>query len=109
MAPEQTRANTQLDARADIYAMGMSLYELTTGVLPFESLIEAPLATLLAAQREADPDPPSRYLPADTPAELADRIDRIFMRACAKRPESRFQTAKEMLAALQQPLGVAFA
>ncbi len=107
MAPEQTRANSKLDARADIYAMGMSLYELATGVLPFESLLEAPLATLLAAQREAQPDPPSRYLPEDTPPELAERIDQIFARACAKRPESRFQTAKEMLAALQLPLGVA--
>ena len=64
MAPEQTRANTRIDARADIYAMGMSLFELTTGLLPFESLIYAPLATLLAAQREAEPDPPSRWLPA---------------------------------------------
>ncbi len=106
MAPEQTRANTRIDARADIYAMGMSLFELTTGLLPFESLIDAPLATLLAAQREAEPDPPSRWLPATTPPELADRVDQIFARACAKRPESRFQTAREMLAALQAPLGV---
>lgn len=106
MAPEQTRANTQVDARADIYALGMSLYELTTGVLPFESLLDAPLATLLAAQREAEPEPPSRWLPASTAPELAERIDQLFARACAKRPESRFQTAKEMLAALQAPLDV---
>ena len=38
--------------------------------------------------------------------ELAERIDQIFARACAKRPESRFQTAREMLAALQAPLSV---
>ncbi len=104
MAPEQTRANTQIDPRADIYAMGMSLYELTTGVLPFESLLDAPLATLLTAQREAEPEPPSHWLPASTPPELAARVDQLFARACAKRPEARFQTAKEMLAALQTPL-----
>ncbi len=104
MAPEQTRTGAVIDARADLYAVGMSLYELTTGVLPFESLIDAPLATLLAAQREADPDPPSRWLPASTPPALADRIDLLFARACAKRPEWRFQSAKEMLAALQAPL-----
>ncbi len=104
MAPEQTRSGVGIDPRADIYAVGMSLFELTTGVLPFEGLLDAPLATLLEAQREGDPGPPSALMPATTPPELAERVDLLVARACAKRPESRFQSAREMLAALDAPL-----
>lgn len=100
IAPEQTMFGARLDARADIYAAGASLYELATGVLPFEELVEAPLTTLLAAHREVEPPPPSARMPADTPPELADRLDRVFARACAKQPARRFGSAREMLAAL---------
>jgi hypothetical protein len=41
---------------------------------------------------------------AGTDPALAERIDDVFAQACAKRPERRFQTAREMLAALQAPL-----
>ena len=104
MAPEQTVTGAAIDARADIYAVGMSLFELTTGALPFEGLIDAPMATLLAAHREGDPGLPSALLPAHTPAELVERLDLLFARACAKRPEDRFQSAREMVAALTAPI-----
>lgn len=104
MAPEQTVSGAAIDARADIYAVGVSLFELTTGTLPFEGLIDAPLAMLMAAHREGDPGPLSAHLPAHTPPELAERLDLVFARACAKRPEDRFQSAREMLAALTAPL-----
>ncbi|MBK7824152.1 serine/threonine-protein kinase [Nannocystis sp.] len=104
MAPEQTVAGAAVDARADLYAVGMSLYELCTGTLPFEDLVDAPLASLLAAQREADPGPPSARMASDTPPELAQRVDRLVARACAKRPSARFQSAADMIAALDAPL-----
>ncbi len=100
MAPEQTRAGARIDPRADIYAAGVSLYELATGVLPFEELASAPLATLLAAQREHVPPPPSARLGPEASPDLADRIDQIFARACAKDPARRFSSAREMAAAL---------
>lgn len=104
MAPEQTITGATVDARADLYAVGMSLYELSTGSLPFEDLVDAPLADLLVAQREADPGPPSARMPPGTPPELAQRIDRLVARACAKRPAARFQSASDMLAALDAPI-----
>lgn len=104
MAPEQTITGATIDARADLYAVGMSLFELCTGTLPFEDLVDAPLADLLAAQREADPGPPSARMPANTPRELAQRLDLLVARACAKRPAARFQSAADMLAALDAPL-----
>jgi serine/threonine protein kinase len=103
IAPEQT-LSPHVDGRADLYAVGMSLYELTTGVLPYEALAEAPLADLLAAHRDAEPAPPSSCLPADTPPALAERIDQVFARACAKRPDDRYVSAREMQAALAAPV-----
>lgn len=104
MAPEQTMTGAKIDARADLYAVGMSLFELCTGTLPFEDLVDAPLADLLVAQREADPGPPSARLPADTPPELAQRLDLLVARACAKQPAARFQSAADMITALDAPL-----
>lgn len=100
MAPEQTRQGARIDPRADVYAAGVSLYELATGVLPFEEMADAPVSTLLAAQREADPPPPSARVPDDFSPELADRLDRLFARACAKHPGRRFPSARAMQAAL---------
>jgi serine/threonine-protein kinase len=100
MAPEQTLFGVRVDHRADIYAAGVSLYELATGVLPLEELADAPLQTLLEAQREAVAPPPSSRLPADFPPELADRLDRVFGRACAKDPARRFASARAMHDAL---------
>ncbi|HEY8379922.1 MAG TPA: serine/threonine-protein kinase [Nannocystis sp.] len=100
LAPEQTVPGGRIDPRTDIYAVGVSLYELATGVLPFEELTTAPLQDLLLAHREHMPPPPSSRMPPDTPPELADRLDWIFARACAKDPERRYPSARAMQAAL---------
>lgn len=107
MAPEQTRYGARVDPRADVYAAGMSLYEIITGRLPFDELEDAPLDELLRAQRESTPLPPSFYLPPETAKGLAGGLDRVFERATAKDPAARYQSALEMQGALLAALSLA--
>lgn len=87
MAPEQARGE-RVDARADLYSVGVLTYEMLTGTLPFHS--EETVA--LALMHAMDPVPP---LPPDK-AHWYPFIER----AMAKRPEGRFASAREMLLAL---------
>ncbi|MCY1007302.1 protein kinase [Nannocystis pusilla] len=92
IALEQTMHGGVIDPRTDIYAIGVSLYELATGVLPFEELTTAPLHELLIAQRDQTPPPPSSRLPparrlnlrtgsTGSSAAPARRIPRVATRA----------------------------
>jgi serine/threonine protein kinase len=92
MAPEQ-HADGLADERSDLYAMGLVLYELLTGVGPFDDTDEARVgyAHLLRA-----PAPPSELTPRVVPTAL----DALVLRALAKEPEARFGSAEEMMAAL---------
>ncbi len=92
MAPEQA-AGKPLDARSDLFALGLVLYELVTGVRPLKR--DSELATLQAAL-ECKIDPPSAV--AEVPAELDD----IVMRALAKAPDDRYVDAREFQRALEQ-------
>ena len=101
MPPEQTYAGGPLDTRADLYALGMTFFEVITGGRhPFEDLFSEHPREALRAQRDRAPVLPSTYLPADTPAERASGIDAVFQMAVGKSPEERFQTAKAMQRAL---------
>lgn len=99
MAPEQT-AGVAIDYRADVYAAGLSFYEIVTGRHPLEDFRHAAVPTIFSAQCKYDPLPPSTYLPRDTPARLMQGVDLIFERACAKDPDDRFQTAADMREAM---------
>jgi serine/threonine protein kinase len=90
MAPEQIRANA-VDARTDVYAMGVLLYEATTGRRPFDgpSTFE-----ILSKHVDAAPPAPRSWRP-----QLAPAIEQVILRAMAKAPAARFQTAAEMAAA----------
>jgi WD40 repeat protein/serine/threonine protein kinase len=87
MAPEQARGE-ELDGRADLFSLGVLLYELTTGQTPFEA--KTPLAVLKRLTDERHR--PVRELNPDTPDWLAAVIDRLL----AKSPADRFQSAREV-------------
>ncbi|MBK7860603.1 MAG: protein kinase [Archangiaceae bacterium] len=92
MAPEQA-GGKPLDARTDIFALGLVLYELLTGVRPLKR--DSELATLQAAL-ECAIDPPS--VVAEVPAELDD----VVMRALAKAPDDRYRDASAFQMALEE-------
>jgi hypothetical protein len=94
MAPEQIANAGNVDARSDIYAVGAVLFHAVTGRPPFGG---ATMYDIMRAQLEQEPPWP-RSLRADLP--LA--VERVIMRALAKDPAVRFQSAAEMAAALDE-------
>jgi serine/threonine-protein kinase len=96
MAPEQVRARP-VDARTDLFALGILLYQITTGKHPFRG--ENPAETLQNICSERGPIPPSAFLP-EYPAEL----EAVVLKALAKNPDHRFSSANEMLTALEKAM-----
>lgn len=95
MSPEQLR-NEPIDRRADIYALGVLLYEVTTGQRPYAVTSGGEFGLMMAIAR-GQIRPPSAVR-ADYPPEL----EAIVLRAIARRREDRYQTAKELDAALEE-------
>jgi len=95
MAPEQAAADPDVDHRADIYALGVTAYEMLTGEPPFAGL--APRA-LMAARMTEDPPHVCSMRP-DVPKVLAD----LVMRCLERDPADRPQSAYELLTALDDP------
>ncbi len=92
MAPEQGLGEAG-DERSDIYSLGVILYQLCVGQLPFEA--DTPLATILKHLNEPVPRPRNRA------PELPETIEKVILKAMAKEPDDRFSTAREMVDQLQ--------
>jgi serine/threonine-protein kinase len=93
LSPEQARG-TQVDQTSDLYSLGIVLYELLTGTVPFtgDTPVEIAMKHL-----SATPEPPSAKRP-DVPHSL----DMVVLRALAKDPADRYQSAEEMDADLER-------
>ena len=94
MSPEQAKGD-RVDQRSDIYSLGIIMYELATGRVPFRA--DTPLAVLM--KHVNDPLPPPRNLNPDLP----EAMERVILKALAKAPEDRFARAGDMVRALQDP------
>jgi tRNA A-37 threonylcarbamoyl transferase component Bud32 len=92
MAPEQASGEA-IDPRIDVYALGVVLYEIVTGHLPFEA--ESGLTVVLDKLQKSPPSP--RRFNSSLPVE----IEEVILKAIATRPEDRYQSALEMIKALK--------
>jgi len=95
MSPEQA-AGKPVDHRADLYSLGVILYETLTGVVPFG---DAALTSILVKLATEMPPPPSARRPD---ARVPPALDAVAMRCLEKDPERRFQSAGEFAEALER-------
>jgi beta-lactam-binding protein with PASTA domain/predicted Ser/Thr protein kinase len=91
LSPEQARGE-KVDARSDVYSLGCVLYEILTGEPPFVG--DSPVAVAYQHVRE-DPVPPSQRHNG-----IAPELDAVVLKALAKNPDNRYQSAAEMRADL---------
>jgi serine/threonine-protein kinase len=94
MSPEQATADKSLDARTDIYSLGIVLYEMLAGETPFS----APTAQAMIARRMLEPPRPLRELRDTVPEGVAQAVAHALARA----PADRFATAAEFARALEE-------
>jgi serine/threonine-protein kinase len=92
MSPEQIKGGVAVDARSDLYSLGISLYEMVTGARPFQGDSEY---SIMAAHLETTPPPPIQVDPNLPPA-----LSEIILMSLEKDPAQRFQTADAFRAAL---------
>ena len=100
MAPEQIRGD-KVDARTDIYALGIIMYEMITGKVPFD---RPNSVNILMAHVNEEPPPMRQMNPA---IDLTPQIEETVARCMAKDPDQRFRSMDEVLASLKRLTGAA--
>jgi eukaryotic-like serine/threonine-protein kinase len=98
MAPEQV-SGRRGDVRTDIYSLGVILYEMLTGHLPYSG---PNVYNMMRAKTSEDPQPPSGFKP-----DLDPHLEEIILHAIDRVPRNRYSSAAEMLADLRDPSSVA--
>jgi serine/threonine protein kinase len=93
ISPEQVEGN-EVDHRSDLYSVGVILFEMTTGKLPFEG--ETALSIILKHKTETPPSP------SDINREISGNLNRLILKCMEKDPEKRFQSAEELLSGLKK-------
>lgn len=93
IAPEQARGE-RTDGKSDVYSIGVMLYEMLTGQLPFQADSAVSVAIM---QLQSSPKPPREINP-----EIPQGLEEITLRAMRKEPVQRYQSAEEMLKDLQK-------
>ncbi|NIS82256.1 MAG: protein kinase [Anaerolineales bacterium] len=99
MSPEQVQGDT-LSASSDQYALGMIVYQITTGYLPYEA--ETPMAT--AIRQVTEPLPRPRWLNP----ELPDAVEQVIKRALSKKPGDRYESVVAFHDALEEAIEVSY-
>ena len=94
MSPERTRGTSDVDGRSDLYGLGATVYALIAGRPPFGS---GTVLETITRIRTAEPEKPKKYQMA-----IPDLFQGTVLKLLAKRPEERFQTAKELLVDLER-------
>jgi eukaryotic-like serine/threonine-protein kinase len=96
MSPEQCEGRGNIDHRTDIYALGIVLYEMMTGRVPF---IGEGYGEILVQHLTQRPIPPSQF------RMMNAHVEAVVMKALEKRPDMRFPTMDEMMRAMADPVG----
>lgn len=96
IAPEQARRSSDATPQSDLYSLGILLYEMLTGIVPFDD----PSPTAVALQHITQPPP----LPRVINPNLNNELEATLLKALSKSPKERFQTGADLIASLEHGL-----